>query len=270
MRAPIVVAGTVLGLCVVLAACRQKNGGDKERERLPGSLEEQREIGGQFGRPLVLGSDRETRFSVTFQEISLKNVPELTSVGEGDKDFVKILGKVKNLGPRRGYLPGHLCSKAEVKVDKGYVYRALVEYRPEELEPGDEGTVVLEAGIPQGTMPVELLGECPEGDVNFRVRLPKVERDKGPTKERIAGVYVGKTYIRGGQNALTLKRDGTFEHRISTPSLVTGDVVSSTAGTWEMDGRKIKFYPSDRRRPVEGKIVGRTLYYGLDPFEKKD
>ena len=151
------------------------------------------------GNSLVLqaGGEEGTRFSLTFEQVSLCRQspyyglePELAP---GGKTYVKILAKVKNLGPRE-MRPG---LEVELKVDMGSIYpimryhhfscilfrgpelvglqpgqrfsspaakidlemQAVARNKLESFEPGEEGWIYMYAVIPEGTRPVEIFGQ---------------------------------------------------------------------------------------------------------------
>jgi hypothetical protein len=158
------------------------------------------------GKPLVFqqGGEEGTKFAITFEQVTLQKHfpylekdffhyrwhPELAPEG---KMYVKILAKVKNLGPRE-MLP---VLGAELKVDTGNVYsinqEAGLYVGPEEVGlqsdtvrsfgPGKEGWIFMYAEIPAETRPVEIFGQLGvQGrfmgitlghGTEFRVSIPK-------------------------------------------------------------------------------------------------
>jgi hypothetical protein len=155
------------------------------------------------GNPLVLqpGGEEGTKFSLTFEQVSLhREFPYYLSHGvelasEG-KMYVKILAKVKNLGPRE-MRPG---LRVELKVDTGNIYQirryalhtnygsctlfrgpeivglqtgqkvslvdrfemerqAVAKNKLEAFEPGKEGWIFVYAEIPAETRPIEIFGQ---------------------------------------------------------------------------------------------------------------
>ena len=312
MKRTMVVFLGVLLFCGLLIGCGESETGGEQTERLIGKLEqaktepekeaiekqieelvekqekkdEKGEIKAKFGRPFIIwtlnrANEKITRFAVTFQGISLSNVTDSFLLLRGkDKDFVKVVGKVKNLGPREGSF--HISG--EIKVDKGHIYSAyLAKYKDGRnfFQPEEERGFVIDAAIPQGTIPKELFGAFTR-KTRFRLNLPKVEREK-PIKQSLVGTYFKKRFqYRKDEdpydpdNTVTLNSDGTFKKQRRDH---LGWDMGAT-GTWELDGRKITFlgksyhgkrgdyYRDNRITTFDGRIIGDILYFGNSEYVK--
>jgi hypothetical protein len=199
MKRVIVVLVGVLLFCGIMTGCEErKTEGEKvEKEEKEGG----REIDAKLGQPLtfwttVVGTSvKHTQLSIVFQEISVNEKPHLSTMEERGKNYVKIVAKLANLGPREESMRNvffWMPKPWEIKVDKGYIYRVkgpftLVkdnrfpepknEYEAEaycdfiDLEPGYEISLVFESAIPKDTTPVEMFVSPRSGGAKFRLKL---------------------------------------------------------------------------------------------------
>jgi hypothetical protein len=177
--------------------------------------EKNKEIEITFGKPFVVSL--ENNLQVDFQTASPSNAlfPEMLASDRAKKDFIRVSGMVKNLGPRAGFF----SIDAEVKTANGDINSASVDLHPY-LSQREESNIVIEAAIPQGAVPVELFGTfhftraTPEElrGAKFRMRLPTIKIEK-VVKEMVIGEYIlpGRTTWGMSIWTLAVRRNGSYE-----------------------------------------------------------
>jgi len=237
MRKVMIVLGVALVFCGALAGCKKKSEEEQigelveklgeakteqEATEIVNKIEkkEQRaekkhikEINVKLGEPFSVWQhgfspsdpQKKSEFRITFKDPVRYRVQAWGRPVDADKGkkFFGIIAKIENLGPRES----DFGRNAELKVDKGFIYRLEgngnivndpegdyypygVDYR---LEPGKTGWLLLGCQIPEDTYPVEVFGKLGEGSsyyapgyTKFRLMLTQFGGHTNERKEEMA------------------------------------------------------------------------------------
>lgn len=318
MRKIMIVLGMALLLLGLMASCKEKSEereieelveklGDAKTEKEAAEIARKieqleegakkksiKEVRVKLGRPFTFWQkdvfgEQVTKFSVTFENISVHKehpfVPNVVRTPKGKK-HVKIIAKIKNLGPREATPE----SDMELKVDKGYIYNVgafgelypAPRYEPVtsgkemySLEPGQTGWILFHSEILKDTTPIEIFGTLGgsgllSGHTKFRLRIAQLGRGKAVpggtnkgklaaeirkiSKDSVSGKYIAEE-IPGRYIIELVKKDGTTE---KDPEEVIfkrdGRLAVSSSGSesvvpdvkWEFKNGAVHFYQRSR------------------------
>ena len=326
MRKAMIVLGVALVFCGALAGCKKKSEEEQigelveklgeakteqEATEIVNKIEkkEQRaekkhikEINVKLGEPFSVWQhgfspsdpQKKSEFRITFKDPVRYRVQAWGRPVDADKGkkFFGIIAKIENLGPRES----DFGRNAELKVDKGFIYRLEgngnivndpegdyypygVDYR---LEPGKTGWLLLGCQIPEDTYPVEVFGKLGEGSsyyapgyTKFRLKLTQFGGHTNERKEEMASPFrreiskkniigtgrVTRSSIAGDYTAITIMSDGK---EYKSPCVSTwkedGTGLNKFAGKWEIRDNELELHVSRDTTLVGGQITTDTLY----------